>query len=317
MNTPQLTNLLESLKEDVIHREELSHLNAVNENSHFLSGTIRKEDEPADASYKSIINNGQGQPVAFLICSNPVNTGLVSRNVEKARQAAKVLGKRSSAMIQMPILEGAYNQLSWAVFSIKRPLSDNKWQWRWQKVMLTQHLANWLTDVIHDSMKKIEAEDIEDAVVSPLQDLAEDVQFPTDIRKTSEKVIKRLVSGVFNPKSILAHNDLWKGNVMLPSHSDRRESNQRFYIIDWAGSSTKGFAFFDLVKLAESLKFPAFFFRRIIVKHCNILECDIEDAMSYLLAAIACLGRNLEYFPRHRYIEMSVGLYRKLSEITD
>lgn len=313
MMESQLAELLEALKKEVTDREEIRHLGVVNEKSLFLPGTIKKEDEPADASYKAVIKNNDGQPVAFLICSNPVNTNLVARNVEKARQAAKVLMPRTASVIQTPILEGAYEKLSWALFSMKRPLADNKWRWRGQKVLLASVLADWLSDVIIDSKKDIEEEHIEEMIVSPLQDLSGDRQFPSDIRKAAEKAIARLTSGKLKPRSVLAHNDLWKGNIMLPARNAPADDQSKFCIIDWAGSSTRGFAFFDLMKLGQSLKFPAFYCRRIISKHCHILECDVEDAMSYLLAALAVLGRNLEHFPRHRYVDMSVGLCRLLA----
>jgi len=315
MAESKLDDLLEALKREVVGREEIRHLEAENDQSPFLPGTISKADEPADASYKSIIKNIHGEPVAFLICSNPVNPELVSRNVEKARQAGRVLSPELRSVIQTPILEGAYENLSWALFSIKRPLSDNKWHWRWQKVLLAPHLTKWLTDVTRGSKMDIEARQISQALISPLQDLAGDQQFPADIRKSAEKAVERLMSGVWTPKFVLAHNDLWKGNIMLPAPGERGKARQKFYIIDWAGSSTKGFAFFDLMKLSQSFKYPNFYSRRIIVKHCEILGCHVDDARSYLLAAIASLGRNLEHFPRHRYVAMSVELCHRLSGI--
>jgi len=308
----QLTNLLEALKKDVTDREEVSQLRVAIDKSPFLPGTINKEDEPADASYKAIFNNVNGQPVAFLICSNPVNTEFVSRNVEKARQARQLLNPQLGSVIQTPILEGSYEKLSWALFSIKRPLSDNKWRWRWQKFFLAMPLAKWMTDVTLDSKRNIEKDHIDESLISSLQALAGDQQFPSDIRKAAKRTIKRLYSGIWTPRSVLAHNDLWKGNIMLPDPNERGKESRKFYIIDWAGSSTKGYAFFDLIKLSQSLNFPNFYTRRIIVKHCEILGCDVDDALSYLLAALASLGRNLEHFPRHRYVEMSVELCRRL-----
>lgn len=317
MTESQLINLLEDLKKDVINREEIRHLEAETDKSPFLPGTISKEDEPADASYKSLINNIHGQPVAFLICSNPVNTELVSRNVEKSRQAGQVLNPELRSVIQTPVLEGTYETLSWALFSVKRPLADNKWHWMRQKILLAPHLSKWLTDVIRDSKRDVDERNINEALISPLMELAADQQFPSDVRKAVERTIKRLESGLLTPMFVLAHNDLWKGNVMLPGPNERGKERQKFYIIDWAGSSTKGFAFFDLVKLSRSFKYPNIYTRRIIVKHCEILGCDVDDALSYLLAAIASLGRNLEYFPRHRYVEMSVELCRRLIGILD
>jgi hypothetical protein len=98
---------------------------------------------------------------------------------------------------------------------------------------------------------------------------------------------------------------------MLPGPGEKKGS--KFYIIDWAGSSVNGFAFFDLMKLSQSFKYPKVYSRQVIMKHCKTLGCSAEDAMSYLLGAIAGLGRNLGYFPRHRYVEMSVELCRLLS----
>ena len=315
MAESKLADLLDALKRNVVEREEIRHLEPDNDRSPFLPGTISREDEPADASYKAIINDVRGQPVAFLICSNPVNPELVSRNVEKARQAGRVLSPELSSVIQTPMLEGRHESLSWALFSIKRPLSDNKWHWRWQKVLLAPRVTRWLTDVTRASRMDIEDGHIGPALISPLEDLAGDQQFPAGIRNGARKAVRRLVSGAWTPKFVLAHNDLWKGNIMLPAPGEEERSRHGFYVIDWAGSSIRGFAMFDLMKLSQSFKYPGFYSRRIIVKHCEILECNLDDALSYLLAAIAGLGRNLEHFPRHRYVAMSVELCRRLSGI--
>src|SRR5207248_10552168 len=67
--------------------------------------------------------------------------------------------------------------------------------------------------------------------------------------QAAAEALGQLRAGEWKPKFVLAHNDLWIGNVL------RAPGNRQFpfVIIDWLGSVTRGFAIFDLVRLAESL----------------------------------------------------------------
>ena len=314
MNNRSLDQLLEDLKQDAVNQEQIRHLGADARLSPFLAGTIDKTDEPADASYKAVLKNSHGRPVGFLICSNPVNTELVARNTAMARKAKRRLPSPLNSVILEPLLEGRYKELSWAVFDLKKTLADDLWRWRWQKIRITPALMQWLAAKAQSTRLPVGDFHLAGAVAGPLQALADDARFPGEIRARTRKALERLAKGAWAPQWILAHNDLWKGNILLP-RPGISAIQPRFYIIDWAGSTTRGFPFFDLLKLIENFNLPDFYALRLVKKHCSIMDCSILDSMSYLLAGIAGMGMNLENFPHHVYVKMSVGLYRRLARI--
>lgn len=94
---------------------------------------------------------------------------------------------------------------------------------------------------------------------------------------------------------------------MLPQK--KTDSKNRFYIIDWAGSSPKGIPLFDVFKLCQSFQVPRFVIRRILKKHCALLDCELDDALSYLITALAVLGSNLNQFPRDAYMKLAKELF--------
>ena len=307
--------LVEALRRHVATGEEAKRLGVIIEKSPFLMSTLSLADAPTDASFKSIFKNADGQPQLFLLCSNSRNPGLIARNVEKARQAKELLNTPLGDTIQMPVKEGRFEGLTWALFTMKQPLSESPWQWRWEKAKLAWPVTTWLTKVIRKSKRPIIDSAMEQTAIAPLKAFTEDKNFPMDFRQEAKLSIERIESGAWQPQTILAHNDLWKGNIMLPGPDEPDKTSPKFTVIDWAGSSTQGFAFFDLMKLARSFKFPALFTKQIIRKQCIALECSEHDAMSCLLAALGTLGMNLENFPPHIYVRMAAELIEDLLHI--
>lgn len=88
--------------------------------------------------------------------------------------------------------------------------------------------------------------------------------------------------------------------------------SDRFVIIDWAGSEIYGYAMYDLVGLAQSMRLNARNLRREVVRHCRLLRCEPADATSYLVAALGHIAMNLERFPIDRYAHMAESCFATL-----
>jgi hypothetical protein len=315
MSNAKIPDAVEALRKHVAGGEEGKRSGIAIENSPFLPSALSLEDAPADASFKSIFQNAAGEPKLFLLCSNSLNPDLIARNVAKAREAQALLGDPLGNTIQMPLKEDRFEGLTWALFTLNQPLSNDPWRWRWEKARIAWPVTTWLTSVVRKSKIPIVDQDMTQTAIAPLKAFSENEDFPMDFRQQANRSIKRIESGAWKPQTILAHNDLWKGNIMLPGSDDHGETSPKFRVIDWAGSSTKGFAFFDLMKLARSFKFPGLFTKQIIRKQCALLECAEEDVMSYLLAALGTLGMNLENFPPRIYAQMAMECIDDLHRI--
>ena len=122
------------------------------------------------------------------------------------------------------------------------------------------------------------------------------------LRRDADRALAGLAASHWVPKSVLVHDDLWKGNILLPRGSNARRAARRgFFLIDWAGSQVDGFAFWDFARLCESLACPSSLARRSLRTHCEALGCDASDAVFHLLAALADLRTRLEHMPPERF----------------
>ncbi|MCD4664942.1 MAG: hypothetical protein K8R68_06685, partial [Bacteroidales bacterium] len=298
--TQNLKRFLQSL--DDVKRRNLDIENAVLDR-----GPAKNGYYPIDVTYKSIISNKHGKPTAFLLCSNPDGKDLIFRNVNQAKKIKNSLSVEINSVITLPFCDGYFEGISWAMFYLHRPLAGSKLQWAFQRSFLTPIIAKWLRMSLLETKTKIPTEKIQNFVIKPLQALESSPDFPDNIRNKTAEIINRLGKDDWQPHTAMAHNDLWKGNILLPQL--RTNPLVKFKIIDWAGSNLHGIPFFDLIKFCQSFKVPKFYSKLLIKQQCDILNCEIEDSLSYLVTSLAILGQNLDQFPRNAYIRLSKGLF--------
>lgn len=282
---------------------------------HPSPGSLKGDFYPSDVTYKSFVADTRGNPSAFLLFSNPNGKMQVAQNVQKALTARNALGNKLNWVIDRPIITGFFHGISWALFHINYPLYDGRIKWILQRNLLAPAVLNWLTASLERSWKKLPEQKKITLFVEPVKAMVNDGDFSTDIRTCVSEALDSLASGLWNPSFCLSHNDLWKGNIMVPSPSGLKNPDtgkfqfNGFRIIDWAGSSVEGIPFFDLIKFCQSFQVPRYYTRKAILTHCRILDCNLRDARFYLIAALALLGQNLDQFPRSAYINLSYSLF--------
>jgi aminoglycoside phosphotransferase (APT) family kinase protein len=114
---------------------------------------------------------------------------------------------------------------------------------------------------------------------------------------------------------VLAHNDLWRGNVLLdpalPWPAAARAG--RFAIIDWAGAETSGYPLYDLIRLAQSVALRGKALADELSLHCRIVGGTLDDARPYLAAALGNLGLHLGQVPETRFVELANRCWRTLT----
>jgi hypothetical protein len=299
--------VLEALKQTLSGMDEIHRRRLAIEQMILDPGPMKNNYYPIDVTYKGVITDQNGTPAAFILCANPIGKTLVKDNVEKARAAKALLQAPHSQVIDLPFLNGDVQGISWAIYDLNTPLTRNRWIWQLQKRLLTTLVGKWLIDVVDQTRKTIPDKERTPAIMSPLESLCRENSFPREMVKSAEDAITRLESGAWNPCTTLAHNDLWRGNIMLPPNA--RVFTRQFRVIDWAGADTCGIPFFDLFKFLQSFTVPRAHGKKLIQSHCDILECRPMDATGYLLAALGVLGQNLNQFPHHAYVNLAKGLY--------
>jgi len=268
-------------------------------------GTVCELESPAvgvvDSPTKHLVRNRAGQPVAVVLRSRHASPGLIARSVVKASLARKVLGSELGRVILPPVLSGESDGVSFAVYPWRAPLSGSRWLWPLQRAALRAPLLRWLRRATKATSGMVDGDALRANFHEPLRYMAGSATFGETTRAAAREAIGRLETGTWKPRYVLAHNDLWKGNVLLHPRSQPGTLWRRFVLIDWAGSEVGGYPFYDLVCLGMSLQISRRRLARELRAHCEMLDCRLDDAKGYLLAWLGRLGTHLECFPVERF----------------
>jgi hypothetical protein len=255
----------------------------------------------ADATSKVVIRNQSEEREAILICSSPLAPDTVERAVAAAARAKAILPTQTGKAILDPLASGFVEGLSYAVYPWCLPLSNHRLVWPLQRRRLRPRLLRWLLEVLLATLRDPSASEMEESFLAPLQHLARSADLGDIIRKAAEHAAHRLQQGQWQPKHVLAHNDLWKGNIL------RRQpkSLDQFVVIDWTDACEMGQAIYDLVRLAESLKLDRATLANEVREHCRLLACEPLDARGYLLAGLGKIAMRAGCFSRQRFLRLA------------
>jgi hypothetical protein len=263
----------------------------------------------ADATTVLLLRDSRGQPRAVALCSSPAAPDMVERAMNRARKAKEILGPIEGVHILEPWTEGKFGGLSYAVLPYCEQLSDSRYMWWMQRALLRRPLLNWLWGANECSMREVTQRSLEARFVRPLQHIMSLARLSNLARVAARRAIESLDAGTWQPKYVLMHGDLWKGNILIRQTSatavDQARWPDRFVVIDWPGSESEGYPIYDLVRLTQSIRLGRRAFRREVERHCRLLKCQPPDTLSYLVAALGHIGTRLEHFPFERFVIMS------------
>jgi hypothetical protein len=268
--------------------------------------SLSRGDMVADGTTVLLLSDSARRPQAVVLCSAPIAPEMVQRAMHRAHQAKMALGEFDGALILNTLAEGSVHGLSYAVLPYCNSISKLCGV-RWvQRTLLRPLVFDWLMRVAQSTVKCVEPAAIESAFAEPLRRLAGLNGISDCLRTAAEHAVARLGRGAWLPRHVLMHGDLWQGNILIRTvrHSAQRWRD-RAVVTDWGGSRIDGHAIYDLIRLAQSMRLPTKDLRRELVRHCRVLECDLADARSHLLAALGCIMMNLEHFPMDRYLCMA------------
>jgi hypothetical protein len=279
-------------------------------------------DKPniADATIKVLFKNLQNKPVAVGLCSSVKEPTMVQRNIERARLAQEALGEELGHIVINPLATGDIEGISYGIFPYCQPLSNSKLRWQIQKLQILPVIFQILSDLNKITVREVTPTEIETSFAKSLQYLVDSSVIPEPLPQLSKNALDQLSSGIWHPHYVLMHNDLWKGNILLRQSSDQNNLvnqtiDSKIVIIDWAGSLVKGYPIYDMIRLAQSLKLSDRQLLNNLKKHSQILNCQLEQSLFYLLTALGYLGINREEFPLERYIKLSVDCLKTWQRI--
>jgi hypothetical protein len=273
-------------------------------------GAIRPLVEPgktisvADAPSRSLIVGLEGRPVSVLFVSNKVDASYVACNVYNASAAKRLLGEDLGSVILEPLCQGDFRGLSFALWPWHKPLTSVRGLAYLQRQMVLPRMLRWLGAATRRTAREASSEDCRLLFQRPLEQIARDARMPPEAASLAERALRRLASGAWSPRVVLQHKDFGYWNVLLPHGAARRRFTRGFILIDWAGANMQGYPFVNLLMLGRSCRLRGPLLQKEVSRHANILSCDAEDVVSYLLAALGHVGMHLGHFAEDDYVAL-------------
>jgi hypothetical protein len=227
-----------------------------------------------------------------------------------AIQAADRLGSELGASVLTPLHIGDCDGATYTVTAFCRPLSTNRWVARWQRWQLASPVLDWLQAVTRHTAVPADAARTEALFARPLEALAENRIVDPSVRAGAAAARNALATGRWRPRTVLAHNDLWAGNLLRRAQPGK---GTPFYVIDWAGARSEGHGIYDLVRIAMSMGVSSGRLRQAVAAHCEVLECEPAMASHYLASALGQLSLNLGEWPPAQFAQTAAVCHRFLA----
>jgi len=272
---------------------------------------LRPPGEVADDAMKLLIRDARGRPVGVALCSPPFAPDGVAFGCRRAESARRAMGPKLAVHVVEPLREGRFQGLSYVVLPYYRSLSDSRIVRKLQRMALAPRLFGWLREIVRTTRSEPAVGEADPEIARGLEALAATEAMPPHVRTAAETGLNRLRDGLWSPRRVLMHGDLWLGNVMLSPPGARVD---RFVVIDWGTSRVDGFPFDDLVRIGHSLGASTRRLRAEVLAHARLLDCDPVDARGYLAASLGVLGFSLNQFPFEKYVELARYSMNRLDE---
>lgn len=254
----------------------------------------------SDDTMKFLIKEGN-KNIAFLLCCYSEFGDIPLRNLKKITKIKKKLSKKVSSVLLEPIMSGEVEGVCFVVWPYCDALSDHFLIHRLQSMNVRSRSLSWLRKVNKKSRRKLKRSEVDKHFINLLKRFGARNDLDTNVKEAINMQVQSLENGSWHPYFVLAHNDLWIGNVLM----NENNKYNGLTIIDWASARRKkGFAIYDLVRLSMSLNLSKRAFNKELEAHCKILHCDVRNSMGYLLASLAFLAENLDQFPEERFLSL-------------
>jgi hypothetical protein len=266
----------------------------------------------ADDTAKLLVRNAEDRPAAVLLVASAVAPDLVARGQQRAREAREALGPELAATVLDALGEGSHQGRSWAVLPYRRPLAEGRLAWRLQRRAISRALLAWLEGAAAATRRAPAGPEVEDGFTRPLRTALSFPDMPGPVREAARRALSRLEDGLWRPHWVLAHNDLWKGNVLCGQGAEGP-----FVLIDWPASAVRGHAFFDLARCAHSFGVGRARLALAVRRHAALLGCEPADAHLHLAAAVGHLGEILEHMPPDLYRRMGASVFETMTRAVE
>jgi hypothetical protein len=257
---------------------------------------LKTEALVSDATHKFLIYTAKNkQPKAFVLVSSTQKPNAIKSGHMKLCDLANKVGSKLAQNLLMPLEIGESNGLSYSIAAYHRPLHTTFLLKQIDNWRVRARLINWVIDVANITKVKANAVEAETQFIQPLLALSQAKGLKQAHKNIALEAIEAIKNGTWRPCFVSAHNDLWRGNVLS-------SDSAKFVLVDWDGVTLKGYAFYDLVRVADSFKLSKAKFQVALQQYCGVMACDTKQANYYLISAFAFLYSDLGNWQYERFL---------------
>ena len=261
-----------------------------------IAQALKTEVLVSDATLKFLVyTTGNKQPKAFVLISPAKKPNTIKSGHMKLRGLANNVGSKLAQNLLIPLELGESNGLSYSISAYHRSLHNTFLLKQVDNWCVSASLVNWVIDVAKATKASASVVEIETQFTQPLMALSQANDVKQAYKNSIVEAIEAINNGAWQPYFVNAHNDLWRGNVLS-------SNNTKFVLIDWDGVTLKGYAFYDLVRVAGSFNLSKAKFQVALQQYCGVMGCDKKQAKYYLISAFAFLYADLGEWQYERFL---------------
>ena len=283
-----------------------------------LGETTRIPQRYPGQPHTCIVRDHTDRPLAALQVADHRVPDMVERSVDKLCRIREVIGSAASSHLLTPIASGWRHGCSYVVYPYCRDLHRGRVRSAIERRLLAGPLLDWLAELNQRTLAFCTAEDRSSLFGLRLAALADDPRVSARWRHRAAQAQRTLAAGTWAPSTVTMHGDLWGGNVMVSAPDGDYQSawvRTRFKVIDWPGCLERGYAYFDLFRIAYSLGIGPRRLARENRRHAALLNDSPAHASHYLSAAYGQILMTLENFPIEEFNKMATTCERQLQSL--
>jgi hypothetical protein len=266
----------------------------------------------ADHVEKAIVFTPQARPALLVMIAPAAYPDCVREAFVRADAARLALGGGVAQAVQVALRNGFVDGRRFAVVPYLTPPGGGWLPLGWERRRWRRPVLAWLREVTRQTVVLPPEESYAEDFFAPLQALSVLTAVGEGVREAARASIHDLEVGRWQPRWVLAHNDLWLGNLLRPR--PRPPGAPPFAVIDWGGSRVRGYPMYDLLRIASSLHLPAASLRRELREHSALIGCDPAHAKDHLLTALGGLSLTLGQWPVERFAAAAHRLLALMDE---
>jgi Choline/ethanolamine kinase len=257
---------------------------------------LKTEVLVSDATHKFLVYTTKNkQPQAFVLVSPTQKSNAIKSGYMKLCGLANKVGSKLAQNLLMPLEIGESNGLSYSISEYHRPLHTTFILKKIDNWRVRASLVNWIIDVARVTKTNASIAEIQTQFTQPLRALSQANGVKQAYKNIILETMEAINTGIWQPCFVSAHNDLWRGNVLS-------SNNTKFVLIDWDGVTLKGYAFYDLVRVAGSFNLSSAKFQVALQQYCGVMQCSKLQAKYYLISAFAFLYADLGDWQYERFL---------------